>query len=190
MVRLIGTGDGNQGALRAGAAGAVLSNVVPQRPDGRGGWAPCDTWDNATLLIEARDPVTGDTFPWTCKLQRIAPGQRNTWYVEVLGTRPSVRFSTRNPIRLQYLEYLGGEQIWGEVQCGYEPAFATVTGPIFEFGFCDAILQMWAAYLNELHSGPPTRRFAGCVTPDEAALSHRLFTAALQSQETSQTVAV
>ena len=32
MTALIGTGDGNQGALRAGAAGAVLSNVVNNLP--------------------------------------------------------------------------------------------------------------------------------------------------------------
>ena len=38
---------------------AVLSNIVPQRPDGRGGVAPCETWDNATLLCEAVDPLTG-----------------------------------------------------------------------------------------------------------------------------------
>jgi predicted dehydrogenase len=169
---------------------AILSNVFPQRPDGHGGWTPCDTWDNATLLVETRDPSSGETFPWTCKLQRIAPGQKNTWYLEVLGTRASVRFSTRNPIRLQYLDYRGGEQNWIEVQCGHEAAFPAITGAIFEFGFGDAILQMWAAYLNELQHGPPARRFAGCVTPDEAALSHRLFTAALQSQDTGQTVAV
>ena len=169
---------------------ALLSNVFPQRPDGRGGWAPCDTWDNATLLVETRDPSGGETFPWTCKLQRIAPGQKNTWYLEVLGTRASARFSTRNPLRLQYLDYRGGEQDWVEVQCGHEAAFPTITGAIFEFGFGDAILQMWAAFLNELHHGPPARRFVACVTPDEAALSHRLFTAALQSQDTGQTVAV
>jgi hypothetical protein len=31
-------------------------------------------------------------------------------------------------------------------------------------------------------------RFAGCVRPDEVALSHRLFTAALESQKTRQVV--
>ena len=29
---------------------AVLSNITAERPDGRGGTASCDTWDNATLL--------------------------------------------------------------------------------------------------------------------------------------------
>ena len=35
----------------------------------------------------------------------------------------------------------------------------------------------------ELVRGQPLRPFAGCVTPAEVALSHRLFTAALRSQE-------
>jgi predicted dehydrogenase len=110
--------------------------------------------------------------------------------VEILGTKASVRFSTRNPKRLDLLEYDGGEQVWGEVEVGYEPAFPTITGPIFEFGFPDAILQMWAAFLYELEHGSPPSRFAGCATPQEAALSHRLFTAALESQETGKTIPV
>jgi len=167
---------------------AVLSNIVAQRPDGRGGTAPCETWDNATLLCRMRDPASQTEFPWTFKTQRIAPGEKNTWYVEILGTKASVRFSTRNPKRLRLLEYEGGEQVWGEVEVGYEGAFSTVTGAIFEFGFTDAILQMWAAFCHELQHGSPPSRFAGCVTPQETALSHRLFTAALESQETGRTV--
>ncbi len=169
---------------------AVLSNIVAQRPDPQGETAPCETWDNATLLCRVRDPDTKTEFPWTIKTQRIAPGQKNTWYVEILGTKASVRFSTRNPKRLALLEYDGGEQIWGEVEVGYEPAFPTITGAIFEFGFPDAILQMWAAFLHEMEHGSPPSRFAGCATPEEAALSHRLFTAALESQETGNTVPV
>jgi predicted dehydrogenase len=136
------------------------------------------------------DPATGEPFPWTLKTQRIAPGQRNTWYVEVMGTKTSARFSTRNPRILKRMEYRGGEQIWESVDCGHETAFPTITGAIFEFGFPDAILQMWAAYTSELEHGPPQRRFAGCVTPEETAMSHRLFTAALESQSSAGTVAV
>ena len=169
---------------------AVLSNIVPQRPDGQGGTAPCETWDNATLLCRMHDPDTRTEFPWTFKTQRIAPGQKNTWYVEILGTKASVRFSTRNPKRLDLLEYHGGEQVWGQVETGYTSAFPTITGAIFEFGFTDAILQMWAAFLYELEHGSPPCRFAGCATPQETSLSHRLFTAALESQETGRTVLV
>ncbi len=173
---------------------AVLSNIVARRPNGQGGMADCQTWDNATLLCRMRDPATQTEFPWTTKTQRIAPGEKNTWYVRILGTRASVRFSTRNPNRLELLEYGGSPQgpapVWQRVEVGYEGAFPTITGAIFEFGFTDAILQMWAAFLHELAHGRPAARFAGCATPQETALSHRLFTAALQSQETGQTVSV
>jgi predicted dehydrogenase len=169
---------------------AVLSNIVTERPDGKGGRAPCETWDNATLLCEASDPANGGAFPLTLKLQRIAPGQRNTWYIEILGTRASARYSTRDPKRLEWLDYAGGEQVWGCVETGHETAYKTITGPIFEFGFPDSILQMWAAFLGELVEGKPARSFARCVTLEETALSHRLFTAALASQknQTVQTV--
>jgi predicted dehydrogenase len=169
---------------------AVLSNIVPQRPDGHGGIAPCETWDNATLLCDAVDPPTGERFPMILKTQRIAPGEKDTWYLEVFGTRASARFSTKNPKRLELLSYAGGEQIWGQIDVGFESAFKTITGGIFEFGFCDAILQMWASFLDELEHGRRPSQFAGCVTPDETASSHRLFTAALESQRTSATIAI
>ena len=50
---------------------------------------------------------------------------------------------------------------------------------IFEPGFPDCFLQMWAAYAAE-RAGALGERL-GCVTPDEAVASHRLFAAALQS---------
>lgn len=160
---------------------AILSDIVRERPDGRGGRAPCRTWDNATLLCESAD-AAGAPFPMTLKFQRIAPGQKNTWYLEILGTKASARFSTRDPKRLDWLDYAGGEQVWGAAETGHETAFKTITGPIFEFGFPDAILQMWAAFLHELTTGRPPKRFAGLTTLSETALSHRLFTAALASQ--------
>jgi predicted dehydrogenase len=169
---------------------AVLSNIVPQRPDGRGGMGPCETWDNATLLCEAADTASGDVFPMTLKTQRIAPGEKNTWSLEVLGMKASARFSTKNPKRLELQNYAGGEQVWGRIDLGHETAFKSITGPIFEFGFSDAILQMWATFLYELEHGQPLSRFAGCVTPEETALSHHLFTAALESQQKAAVVAL
>jgi predicted dehydrogenase len=169
---------------------AVLSNIITERPDGKGGRAPCSTWDNATLLCQANDPADLRLFPLTFKTQRIAPGQKNTWFIEVLGTKSSARWSTANPKIVEVLNYTGGEQIWQHVQTGYDPAFKTITGPIFEFGFTDAMLQMWAAFVYELSEGKPLKRFAQCATPEETALSHRLFTAALESQKNSSTVRV
>jgi predicted dehydrogenase len=169
---------------------AVLSDIVKERPDFQGHRVPCRTWDNGTLLCEVVDPATGEPFPMTIKTQRIAPGERNTWYLEVYGARASVRYSTREPKRLEFLDYTGGDQTWGQIQTGYETPFKTISGGIFEFGFTDAILQMWAAFLHELVHGAPLQRFAGCVTPAEAAFSHRLFTAALESQRQAAVVEV
>ena len=170
---------------------AILSNIVKQRPDAKGKTVPCDTWDNGTLLMETVCPQSGETFPWTVKLQRIAPGQKNTWYTEVLGTRASARWSSANPRLVEVLRYTpGGPQIWEQIQTGYEAAFKAITPPIFEFGFSDSILQMWAAFLHELTEGRPLKKFAGCVTPDEAAASHRLFTAALKSHREASVVEV
>lgn len=168
---------------------AVLSKIVPQRPDGKGAMVPCETWDNATLLCEAEDRA-GTRFPWTIKTQRIAPGQKNTWYLEIYGTKASVRFSTKNPKRLELLTYDGGEQAWQEIDMGYTGAFKTISGEIFEFGFSDSIVQMTAAFFHEVAHGKPLRPAAGCVTPEETALSHRLFTAALRSQAAGSTEVV
>lgn len=167
---------------------AVLSNIVPQRPGGKDGkLVPCETWDNATLLCEAADARSGSVFPLTLKMQRIAPGEKNTWYLEIYGTKASARFSTKNPKRLELLEYRGGEQSWQQIDIGYESAFQTISGEIFEFGFSDSILQMMAAFFHEVAGGAPLRPAAGCVTPAETAMAHRLFTAALKSQNKEST---
>jgi predicted dehydrogenase len=165
---------------------AVLSKIVKDRPDGHGGRAPCLTWDNASLFCEVRQ---GDhVFPLTIKTQRICPGEKNTWYLTILGTRSCARWSSKNANSLEVLHYTGGEQAWRQIDMGHETAFKTITGGIFEFGFGDSILQMWAAFLYELHHGRSLRKFAGCVTPEEAAMSHRLFTASLESHKTSAVV--
>ena len=169
---------------------AILSNIMAERPDGKGQIVPCETWDNAALFCEAADSESGDTFPLTIKTQRIAPGEKDTWYLEIKGTEACARFSTKNPKLLETLEYQGGEQFWRKIDMGHETAFKSITGGIFEFGFSDAILQMWAAFLHEMTTGKPIRKFAGCVTPEETALSHRLFTAALESNKNGTTVTV
>ena len=166
---------------------AVLSNIMTERPDGKGGRVPCETWDNATLLCETRDPKSGSVFPWTMKTFRIAPGEMNTWYIHVYGTKCCARFSTKNPKRLEWLEYDGSNQNWQQLDIGYTPAFKAITGGIFEFGFSDALQQMIAGFLYEVAHGEPVSNTASCVTPEQAALSHRLFTAALTSQKRQTT---
>ncbi len=176
--------------LRAGwrprKVSAVLSNIVTDRYEAKGSTTrvPCDTWDNATLLIDAHDPVTGHAFAWTLRTHRIAPGEKNTWYVHIAGDRASVRFSTRHPKTLQVMRATGnGEQTWQHIQTGYDTAYPTITGSIFEFGFTDAILQMWAAFLHELAGHTPPSPFAACVRPEEVAVSHSIFTAALEDHQ-------
>jgi len=162
---------------------AVLSKIVRERPDGRGGTAPCETWDNATLLCEAHDPASDNLFPLSLRIERISPGEKNNWYIEIYGTKASVKYSLKDANALELLEYeIGGEQAWRRIDMGHEVAFASITPDIFQFGVSDAILQMWAAFLYELDKGEPLTRFAGCATPRESTVWHRLFTAALQSK--------
>lgn len=169
---------------------AILSNIVKERPDGKGGITACETWDNATLFCLAEDKNSKQQFPMTIKTQRIAPGNKNTWYLEILGTKTSVRWSSKQINTLELLEYTGGEQGWEVIDMGHDMAFKSITGGIFQSGFSDSILQMWAAFLYELKNGKPVSKFAGCVTPAEAALSHKLFTAALESEKKNAVITI
>ena len=72
----------------------------------------------------------------------------------------------------------------------YQSAYPAITGSIFEFGFSDSILQMWAAFCDELVNGRDMRQPFYCATPEETAESHRLFTAALESHRNGQVVPV
>jgi predicted dehydrogenase len=168
---------------------ALLSKIVTERPGPGGEMVPCETWDNATLACEAE--ADGQAFPMLLSTKRIAPGHGNTWFIRVLGTRFSAEFSTQNPKQMRTLPYTpGGEQAWHVVDLPHRSAYATITGGIFEFGFSDAILQMWAAFCDELVHGPDMGQPFHCATPQETAESHRLFTAALESQRTGQTIRV
>ncbi len=160
---------------------AILSDIITMRPDAKGTPVRCSTWDNATLLCEVPVAIDSYSFPMTLKAQRIAPGERNSWSLEILGTKLSAKWSTLCPKQLALLPYTGTDQVWQYHQLGYESAFKAITGPIFEFGFTDAMQQMIAAYACEVAGETLPGKFAGCVTCDEVALSHRLFTAALRS---------
>lgn len=111
---------------------------------------------------------------------RIPISIRQAWWQSKQKRSPGgVRFSTRESKTLWLFERRA-EQIWQRIDLGHQTPFPTVTGSIFEFGFPDCFLQMWAAYACE-RAGKLNGRF-GCVTPDEAVLSHQLFQAALESQ--------
>ncbi|MHB8612324.1 MAG: Gfo/Idh/MocA family protein [Candidatus Dormibacteraceae bacterium] len=168
---------------------AVLSNVVRERPGPGGEMVPCDTWDNAVLLTEVS--AGGDTFPMALEAKRIAPGETNTWFIEIHGTRRSMAFSTKDPKALWTLDYTPGEeQQWRRLDLGYWSAYRSFSDGIFEFGFEDAVLQMWAAFLDELVNGARMLQPFHCATPQEAEQSHLLFTASLESQRSTSVVEV
>jgi predicted dehydrogenase len=154
---------------------ATIQDIVTERPGPDGPPVPCDTPDNATLHATVGD------FPLTLETKRIAPGHTNTWSLRVLGLDGGVEFSTASPKDLWRFERRDGRQLWQREQTGSTSAFPTITGPIFEFGFPDAVLQMWAAYLAEREGELGGR--LGCVTPREALQTHEIFDAALRSKE-------
>ncbi len=165
---------------------ALLSNIVPQRYNAQNELVPCETWDNATIACQTTD------FPLTLQTYRISPGDANTWYLRILGTQFSFDYSTKYPKTLRIMEYKsGGEQAWQTIDLGYETAYPTITGGIFEFGFSDALLQMWAAFCDELvHGRDGMLQPFYCATPQETLLHHQVLTAALQSGKTAQVVAI
>jgi predicted dehydrogenase len=169
----------------------VLQDIVTERPSPNGGRERCDTWDNAVLHAWVR--MDGYSFPLTTEMKRIAPGEKNTWEFEALGLDGGVRFSTKNPKQVEIFSIVdlpGGsrEQVWSSLDVGSQSVWPTVTGPNFESGFSDAILQMLAAFLAE-REGALGDRF-GCARPDEAALTHAIYRAAIQSDETGEVMRV
>ena len=122
----------------------------------------------------------------------MAPGETNTWVIEIDGTEGSIAFSTKLQKTLRFMQYRPGEpQAWQTLDLGSESAYPMITGAIFEFGFSDAILQMWAAFLDELaHGREGMRQPFYLATPEEVAWTHRLFTAAVRSHAERAVVSV
>jgi len=162
---------------------AQLQKVYTERPDGRGGMAACDTWDNA--LVHATAAIAGEDVPLTLEMKRMAPTETNTWSVEIMGTDRGVRYSTKEPKTL-WLFRRDKEQWWEKTDLGFGTPFKTITGGIFEPGFPDILQQMWAAFLAE-RAGQLGPRFA-CATPDEAVAHHELWHAALESHREQRVI--
>jgi predicted dehydrogenase len=156
---------------------AQLQKIYTERPDGKGGTAACDTWDNASLHCTIDLPGQSGV-PLTLEMKRMSPTDTNSWEIEILGTDGGVRFSTKLPKTL-FTYTRGKEQAWSATDLGFAMPFKTITGGIFEPGFPDILMQMWAAYLAE-RTGQLGDRF-GCATPDEAVAHHELWAAALRS---------
>lgn len=164
---------------------AQLQKIYTERPDGKGGVAACDTWDNATLHCTAE--IAGQMAPLTLEMKRLAPTETNTWIFEILGTERGVRFSTKEPKTLWQFRR-DREQWWEKTDLGFGVPFKTITGGIFEPGFPDILMQMWAAFLAE-RAGMLGDKF-GCATPDEAVAHHEWWAAALESQRSQSVIAL
>lgn len=163
---------------------ARLSNIVKTRPDQNGIPVPCETYDNALLLCGAEDNDNND-FPMMFEMKRIAPGCTNTVRYEIYGMKMSAIFTTDDPNAIAYTLNQGREQAWSRLVVGHKPLFPVITGNIFEFGFPDSLLQMFAAFTSELRGLPCS---FGCFRPEEVKLSHRLLTAALASYKEKRIV--
>ena len=159
---------------------ADLQKIAETRPDGKGGMALCQTWDNAVLSCKCIDPKTNKEFSMVVETKRMAPGATNNWFIEVYGTEGSAKFSTRDPKAFDFLVANGKEQGWTRIDVGSQSAIPSITGGIFEFGFSDAFQQMIGAFLQEFSNENSIHPFKN-VTPKETMWSHKLFTAALES---------
>lgn len=169
---------------------AILQDIVPSRPGLDGNPTICDTFENATLttLVDSEQ----GSFPLTLSVKRIAPGEKNTWTLRAIGLDGGVEFSTKFPKTVNYVHQLplpgaGIEQVWSSADAGSQSVWPTVTGGIFESGFSDSILQMWAAFFAE-RAGVLGDRF-GCATPQEALRSHEIYQAALDSHREGAAIA-
>lgn len=158
---------------------AILDDIVTYRENAVGESVPCDTFDNAVLAMRVANPDKNREFPMFWEMKRIAPGESNTFFFSAIGMNGGVRFSTKNPAVYHTFELRNGEQIWSEIQPGHVTNWPVITGHIFEFGFPDALLQMWAAFLAE-REGKLGDKFA-CASVSEVVNSHRVFAAAMKS---------
>jgi len=164
---------------------AQLQKIYTERPDGKGGMAACDTWDNAMLNTQFEHE--GRLVPLTIETKRMAPTETNTWFIEVLGTDGGCRYSTKEPKTFWQYDRKK-EQWWSKTDLGFQSVIPTITGGIFEPGFPDCFMQMLAAYVAE-RQGFLNGRF-GCALPEEAVASHKLFAAALESHAGQKVVKI
>ena len=117
----------------------------------------------------------------------MSPGSTNEWGIEVYGVKSSAKFNTNDPNGFYYTDNWDKEQAWCRVNIGFKPMLPTITGSIFEFGFTDAILQMWGTFMLEVIGEKVP---FGCFSPEETALSHKLLTAALRSHKKKRIIEI
>ncbi len=131
--------------------------IYPERPDGKGGTAPCDTWDNAMLHTEV--DIDGAEVPVRFEMKRLAPARPTPGSSKSSAPTAASNSAPKEPKTLWTFKR-GKEQQWQRTDLGFHGPFPTITGGIFEPGFPDCFLQMWAAYVAE-RAGKLDSRF-GC----------------------------
>jgi len=95
----------------------------------------------------------------------------------------------KNPKTLETMVYkTGGVQEWRREDLGYSSVHKTITGGIFEFGFTDAMLQMWASFVEEVVNQNKELPIYGCIRPEETLLQHKILTAALNAGKQKETI--
>lgn len=165
---------------------AQLQKIITQRPSLSGGWSESDTWNNATLSTMVI--IDNKEVPMRLEMKRLSPGNTNSWFIEILGLKGGVRYNTNDTKALWIFERDKGKQFWKRLEMGFETAFPTSTGKIFEPGFPDTFMQMLAAYFAE--RGDLLGDRFGCVTPEEALNSHYIFNAALESHRLNSVIEI
>jgi len=142
----------------------LLSKVVEERPDGKGGMAACETWDNA--ILACRTEVGASVVLET---KRIAPGHMNSWALAVYGTEASAEFLhqvSQNPSDPTLQAWKGSGL--GRGRLGLQIRLPNHNRQHLEFGFSDAIVQMWASFCDELVNGENMIGDFRCASPAEA----------------------
>ena len=158
---------------------AQLQKSIASGRTAKGGMAPSDTWDNALLHTDV-SRWKEVKFPLRFEMKRLSPGETDTWFIEILGDRGRRQIQHQGPKDSMDVPAWKGTDLAAH-RPGLSVSVSNDHGhSIFEPGFPDCILQMWAAFLAE-RAGKLEEKF-GCVTPDEAVRSHELFAAALRSQ--------
>ena len=126
----------------------------------------------------------------TIKTQRIAPGETEHLAARSAGHASLGAVLDEGPEAAGGARYCGGEQVWGRIDMGHETAFKSITGGdlrvrLFRRDFAD---------VGRLSLRVGARPRAGALRRMRDAggdrLSHRLFTAALESHEKGIVVAV
>jgi predicted dehydrogenase len=165
---------------------AQLQKIITQRPDGKGGMAEADTWNNATL--NTFFDIESEEVPMRLEMKRLAPGELNSWWIEVLGTDGGGKYNSCDTKGYRSYIRKNGNQ-WQRTELGFASmAYSVESGGIFEPGFADCLMQMFAAFVAEKEGMLNDR--TGCVKPEDAVYSQLLFAAALRSAKNRTVEAV